>query len=160
MRVDVAQIEDVPQWLNLAAEVEFLFGPMLNDTAFQRGLEESIRRGTAFCVREADGPPGTPLMGAILVSLTHAPHYKIRWLSVARRWRRCGVGRRLVQHVFGLAQPPAEISVVTFGADSAAGQPARRFYEQMGFYAAEAAPNGPEGGSRQIYRRHFELCLS
>lgn len=34
MRVDVAQSEDIPQWLNLAAEVEWLFGPMGNERGF------------------------------------------------------------------------------------------------------------------------------
>ncbi len=155
MRVDTAQLEDIPRWLELAAEVEFLFGPMLNDPAFHRALENNIRRGTAFCVREADGPPGTALMGAILFSAKHAPSYSINWLSVAQRRRRLGVGRRLVRHVFALVRPPAHISVITFGEDIAAGQPARRFYEQMGFVAAERAPAGPEGGSRQVFRREI-----
>jgi hypothetical protein len=43
--------------------------------------------------------------------------------------------------------------VTTFGGDDPAGEPARRFYEQMGFHAAEPAPNGPEGSSRQVFRR-------
>jgi hypothetical protein len=45
--------------------------------------------------------------------------------------------------------------VTTFGSDDPAGEPARRFYERLGFQAAEEAPNGPDGGSRQIFR----LCL-
>lgn len=155
MDVVAARIEDIPPWLNLAAEVEFLFGPMLDDPAFHRALETNIRRHTAFCVREADGPSGTALMGAMLFSVKHAPSYSINWLSVVRRWRRAGVGRRLVQHVFGFVRPPAEISVTTFGEDDPAGRPARRFYERMGFYAVEAAPTGPEGGSRQVYRCVF-----
>lgn len=40
--------------------------------------------------------------------------------------------------------------------DIAAGQPAWRFYEQLGFSAADPAPNGPDGGSRQVFRRVFE----
>ncbi len=31
--------------------------------------------------------------------------------------------------------------------------PALRLYERLGFRPAEAAPPGPEGGSRQVYRR-------
>ncbi len=155
MRVDTARVEDIPPWLDLAGEVEFLFGPMLDDPAFHRALENNISRRTAFCVREANGPPGTALMGAILFSAKHAPSYSINWLSVAHRRRRLGVARRLVQHVFALVRPPAHISVITFGADIHAGEPARRFYEQMGFRAAQPAPAGPEGGSRQVFRRDF-----
>ncbi|GGQ59154.1 hypothetical protein GCM10010195_13450 [Kitasatospora griseola] len=45
--------------------------------------------------------------------------------------------------------------VVTFGADhpGAVTSGARVFYERLGFSPAEAAENGPEGGSRQVYRR-------
>ncbi len=60
-----------------------------------------------------------------------------------------------MEHCFRLIRPRADLSVVTFGADNAAGMPARQFYERMGFQAAEAAPNGPEGGTRQVYRRQF-----
>jgi ribosomal protein S18 acetylase RimI-like enzyme len=114
-----------------------------------------IARQTAFCVREQDGAPGTPLMGTLLFSATHAPHYKIGWLAVAQRWRRQGVAQMLVEHCFQRIQPPADLSVVTFGEENLAGRPARHFYERMGFQAAEVAPNGPEGGTRQVFRRQF-----
>jgi GNAT superfamily N-acetyltransferase len=94
-------------------------------------------------------------MGALLFSATHAPEYTIGWLAVAHRWRQQGVARLLVEHCFGLLQPPAELSVVTFGADNPAGRPARHFYARMGFQPAEAAPDGPEGGARQVFRRPF-----
>ena len=155
MQVMLAQPEDNPAWLDLAAEVEFLFGPMVADTSFHAALERAIQRRMAFCVREQAGIPGAPLMGALLFSATHAPHYRISWLAVAQRWRRQGVGQALVTHCFGLIQPPAELSVITFGADRTAGRPARDFYERMGFHAAEAAPDGPEGGTRQVFRRQF-----
>lgn len=155
MQIALAQPADIPAWLRLAAEVEFLFGPMVADPAFHQALERNIQRQTAFCIREPSDIPGTPLLGALLFSATRAPHYKIGWLAVAERWRRRGVAQVLVTHCFGLIQPPAELSVTTFGADNQAGKPARAFYERMGFHAAEAAPNGPEGGTRQIYRRQF-----
>jgi GNAT superfamily N-acetyltransferase len=155
MRVQIAGDEDVRSWLDLAAEVEPLFGPMLDTPEFHEALRRNIGRGTAFCVREGDGPPGASLMGGLLFSPRRPdrPEYRIGWLAVAERWRRLGVGRHLVEHVFALVELPATLSVVTFGADVAAGQSARRFYERLGFSPAEAAPPGPEGGSRQVYRR-------
>lgn len=151
-RVVVAQPEDTPAWLNLAAEVEPLFGPMVDDPSFHRVLHKHIGRGTAFCVRDADGPPGVPLLGGLLFS-PKPPIYRIGWLVVAQQHRRHGIGQRLIEHVVGLAEIPAEFVVTTFGGDNPAGQPARHFYERMGFRAAETAPNGPEGGSRQVFRR-------
>jgi ribosomal protein S18 acetylase RimI-like enzyme len=155
MRVTLAQPADIPAWLDLAAEVEFLFGPMVDDPAFHGALERSIQRRAAFCIREQADFPGSPLLGAILFSAAHAPHYKINWLAASTRWRRRGVAQALVEHCLTLIQPPAALSLITFGPDNQAGQPARRFYERMGFHAAEAAANGPEGGTRQVYRRQF-----
>jgi ribosomal protein S18 acetylase RimI-like enzyme len=153
MHIALAQPADIPAWLDLAAEVEFLFGPMVADPAFHQALERNIQRRTAFCIREQSDLPDTPLVGALLFSATRAPHYTISWLAVAARWRRHGAAQALVTHCFDLIQPPAELSVITFGADNLAGRPARDFYERMGFHPAEVAPNGPEGGTRQIYRR-------
>ena len=155
MHVVAAQPADFSSWLRLTAEVEPLFGPMVDEPRFHRALRVNIRRRTAFCVREGDGPSGVPLLGGLLFS-PRPPLYTIGWLAVARRSRRKGAGRLLVEHVIGLVQPPAEMVATTFGADVKGGQPARRFYERMGFLPAESAPNGPEGGSRQIYRRIFE----
>lgn len=153
-RVTVAGDEDFSPWLALAAEVEPLFGPMIGDPEFHRALKKNIARRTAFCVRERDGLPGSPLMGGLLFSI-RPPLYKIGWLAVAAQHRCQGVGRLLVEHVFGLVQPPAEISVITFGPGVSGGEPARVFYERMGFFPAEMVENGPEGGSRQVYR----LCI-
>lgn len=157
--METAHYRDVRCWLDLAAEVEWFFGDMLGRAGFYRALLNNIERGTASCVREDAGPPGAPLLGGVLFSPARPdrPEYRIGWLAVAERSRRLGVGTALVEHVFGLVAPPAILSVVTFGEDIEAGRAARRFYEQMGFRAAEAAPIGPEGGSRQVYRREFPL---
>jgi GNAT superfamily N-acetyltransferase len=151
-RVVLAQPQDIPAWLELAAEVEPLFGPLVHNPPFLHALDKNIERGTAFCVREAGGPPGVPLLGGLLFSIK-PPVYVIGWLVVTQRYRRCGIGQSLVNHAMSLVVAPAELRVTTFGEDNAAGDPARRFYEHMGFQAAEPAPRGPEGGSRQIYRR-------
>ncbi|MBN1137328.1 MAG: GNAT family N-acetyltransferase [Anaerolineae bacterium] len=151
-RVVTAQTEDIPAWLELAAEVEPLFGPMVDDPGFLQALIKNVERGTALCVREADGPPGAPLLGGLLFS-PKPPVYTIGWLAVEQAHRRRQIGQRLVEHVFDLAARPAEFVVTTFGPDNRAGEPARRFYERMGFHPAERAADGPEGGSRQVFRR-------
>jgi GNAT superfamily N-acetyltransferase len=151
-QIVVAQREDHLAWLELAREVEPLFGAMVNNPGFHRALENNIARGTAWCVREANGPPGTALSGGLLVSIK-PPIYKIGWLAVSEGHRNQGIGEALVAYAIQLAQPPAELLVTTFGPDIAAGQAARRLYTRMGFVRAEQAPDGPEGGSRQVFRR-------
>ena len=59
MRVQVAQPENAQSWLVLAAEVEHLFGPMVSEPSFASALTRNTDRGSAFCVRESDGPDAT-----------------------------------------------------------------------------------------------------
>ncbi len=150
--VVMAQLEDIPAWLQLAEEVEPLFGPMLNAPGFQRALRKNVDRWTAFCIRENAGPPGVPLLGGLLFS-PKPPIYTIGWLAVTQSYRRQGLGQRLMAYVLDLVEAPAELVVTTFGADNPAGAPARCFYERLGFHAAELTSDGPEGTTRQIFRR-------
>jgi ribosomal protein S18 acetylase RimI-like enzyme len=156
MLVHIAQDRDFDQWLALAGEVEPHFGPLRGDPTFHRALRANIERGTAFCVRENDGPPGTRLLAGLLFSPARPdrPEYRIGWLAVGAAWRRRGIGRRLVNHALDLVEPPAHVSVVTFGDDETeTSRAARRFYEDLGFRPAEPAAPGPEGGARQVFRR-------
>ena len=154
MKVQIATRADIPSWLELASQVEFLFGPMVDQPDFQSALRKNIDRESAYCVREQDQSAGAPLMGGLFLSF-RSPEYHIRWLSVAEQWRRSGVGTSLLEHVFDLIESPAELFVKTFGEDNLEGQPARRFYEKMGFEPFAEAPPGPEGGSREVFRKSF-----
>ena len=149
--VVIAKMEDLPAWYRLTEEVEPLFGPMIADPAFQQALQNNIERGTAFCIREAGGPPGAALLGGLLFS-PKPPVYTIGWLAVTQRARRQEVGQQIVEYVLHQVKPPAEIVVTTFGDGHPAGEPARRFYRKMGFQVAEPMPDGPEGGPRQNFR--------
>lgn len=144
--------EDINGWLKLAAEVEYLFGPVVNDPSFLRALQKNISRGTALCVRESNGPPGSNLLGGLLFSSSNAPNYKIGWLSVSSQSRRIGVATVLLNHCLRLVVSPAKVSVITFGEDTIDGQPARRLYQKLGFIPLnDLIPNGPEGGTRQKF---------
>lgn len=151
MRVVRAQADDFRAWLDLAVEVEDLFGPMVNDAQFHSALREDIERGAAWCVREGDGPPGVPLAGGILFH-ARPPEYRIGWLSVAGKWRRQGVGTLLVKHLLSLVEPPAEVIVKTFQEGVEAGRPARQFYEKLGFRPAEQVAVGPGRQPCQVFR--------
>ncbi len=152
MRVVKAHPDDIPAWLALAAEVEPHFGPMVSDPGYRNALQKNIERGTAFCIREQNGPPKTPLMGGLLLS-PRPPKVEIAWLAVAARWRRRGVGRALVAHALDGIAPPAEVVLITFASHEAAAAPARGFYESFGFVPAEPGPVNPGGIATQVYRR-------
>ncbi|GIE78667.1 N-acetyltransferase [Actinoplanes philippinensis] len=141
---------DVDGFLALAASVEQWFGPMASDPGFLEAVHRNIGRGSAFVVRGREDR----LLGGILTG-GRAPTYRINWLVVDALARRGGVGQALVAHVVGRCQRPCSLDVVTFGEDHPAAQVsgARAFYERLGFLGGDAEPDGPEGGSRQRFRR-------
>jgi|HigsolmetaAR202D_1030399.scaffolds.fasta_scaffold00012_47 Acetyltransferases len=151
MIVVQATSADLPAWHELAREMEPLFGPMLNDPQFHAALERNIARGTALCVRANDAAAGAPLWGALLYS-PKSPIAKLNWLGVTASQRRTGIGLRLFQHMRKQLQTCETIEVVTFGEDHPDGLAARRFYQKLGFVAAECLEAGPDGGSRQLFR--------
>jgi GNAT superfamily N-acetyltransferase len=136
-----ATAADIPSWLELVREVEPLFGPM---PMFDVTLKAKIAEGAALCVREGGAVRGGVLLGG------QAPDNWIRWLAVRRDARRHGVGAALLTAVLK-RWPGGTISLVTFGADSVDGRPARRLYERFGFEPRDMLPRGPEGGTRQLY---------
>jgi GNAT superfamily N-acetyltransferase len=154
MKVEHATKADLHEWLVLAEEVEYLFGPLVNEPGFIQTLERNISEGRAFCMREHEGLAGSPLQGGVLISTKDAPKYKVGWLAVSSQARNKGVATALLQYVLQQINTPAEISVITFGEDVPDGKPARELYKKFGFVPQEQIfPNGPEGGSRQLLLR-------
>ena len=145
--VQVAADLDRAHFLDLAAEAEPLFGPMLEQ--LHRAISRNLARRTAFCVRVGDEGPGAPLLGGILYS-PQPGGGEIGWLVVASRARRRGIARELVKHVVGLVRGPGEIIVTSFGPDTIAGQPARSLFIRAGFRPAGPAPRVPRQLARGI----------
>ncbi len=153
--IEVATGADVPVILELAGEVEHWFGPMVGNPGFQRAVDEHIAEQRALV---AFGPSREPA-GAVLFGGA-SPRFAVHWLVVSDRVRGQGVGRSLMNAVMerltygnGLAAGEV-VDVITFGEDhpGAVESGARVFYERLGFTPAEPAPDGPEGGSRQVFR--------
>ena len=156
MIVQTATFDDMSSWLALAAQVEHLFGPMVDNKLFHDALLKNIRRGSAFCIRKRDGKPGKPLLGGLLFS-AHPPVYRIGWLAVSKEQRRRGVGRALVEHAFGLVVPPADMMVTTFDEKDPLGRDAVRFYKEMGFRMMDVASvRAPSGMECRVYSRAFK----
>ncbi|MFH9089978.1 GNAT family N-acetyltransferase [Streptomyces sp. NPDC017673] len=151
MIVRLAREQDFPRFLDLAAQVEHWFGPMVEDPGFHSAVDTHIRQSAALVALSSE----SALLGGLLFG-AEPPVYHVHWLVVSEKARGQGVGRALMadatrRFVLG----PGSIEVITFGADhpGAAASGARAFYEGLGFTPAEATDPGPEGGSRQIYRR-------
>ncbi|WP_327151935.1 GNAT family N-acetyltransferase [Nocardia sp. NBC_01329] len=151
MDIRPAREQDLPSILGLAAQVELWFGPMVDDPGFQRSVNQHILRSAALIAVA----PNTEILGAVMFGVK-APTYRIHWLVVAEQQRGNNVGSALMTHATRrFTQVPGIIEVVTFGIDhpGATASGARAFYESLGFVPAEAAAPGPEGGSRQVYRK-------
>ena len=149
MQVATATEADMPPWRALASEVELLFGPMVGQTGFEDALRHNMARGSAFCVRLHDGPPGVPLLGGLLWS---ARRGVINWLAVAAGARRQGIGSLLVRHVLDGCPRLTEVVVTTFAGDDPAGRTARAFYTRLGFRPGPLVSEDPP-------RRAFRLLL-
>ena len=159
MIVRFASEEDIPGFLELAGQVEQWFGPMVGEPRFRTSLAKNIRRRTALVAVTDDE---TGLLGGLLFG-AQPPAYRVHWLVVAEHARRKGVGRALMADAMRLfVTDPGVVELVTFGADhpGAAASGARAFYERLGFTPAESAAPGPEGGSRQVYRKAVTALTS
>ncbi|MGA5430940.1 GNAT family N-acetyltransferase [Streptomyces koyangensis] len=151
MIVRPALSSDVPGLLSLAAEVEHWFGPMVDEPGFHQALDEHVREERALVAAADCGS----LVGGLLFGSAPPVHH-VHWVVVSERARGTGVGRALMaEAVQRYVRGPGTLEVVTFGADhpGAVTSGARAFYSSLGFSPAEQAPAGPEGGSRQVYRK-------
>jgi ribosomal protein S18 acetylase RimI-like enzyme len=152
MKIRLARADDLPGFLGLAAQVEHWFGPMVEDPGFHAAVEEHVHQGLALVVPAESGPG---LLGGLLFG-AEPPAYHVHWLVVSEQARGLGVGRNLMAEAIGrYVRGPGTVELVTFGADhpGAVVGGSRAFYEALGFTAAEPTDPGPEGGSRQVYRR-------
>lgn len=125
---------------------------MVDDLGFRAAINEHIRRATALVAVPANT---ALLLGGLLLG-AKPPTYHVHWLVVSEQARGQGVGRALMTEALRRFMPgPGIVEVVTFGADhpGAYASGARAFYERLGFTPAEATAAGPEGGSRQVYRK-------
>lgn len=136
--IQIAASQDFDNWLMLAQEVEFLFGPMSNEPSFHQALQRAFREQRAFCVRAQNGMPGARLCGGILIS---KKRNSIGWLAVARQDRGKGIGKALLVYAIQQLNPDEDISVTTFTQAVEEGLPARHVYRHFGF--RDTAPHQP-----------------
>jgi len=117
---------------------------MLSDPEFPAALEHHLARGSAWCVRDGGGAPGSALLGGLLWC-ADPPRYTLGWLAVAARARRSGIARRLLDAALAQVVIPATVRVTTFAAGVPGGEAARQLYMRLGFVPEGPAPVNPAG---------------
>ncbi|OQA05767.1 MAG: Acetyltransferase (GNAT) family protein [bacterium ADurb.Bin374] len=140
------KLEDIPAWLELAREVEPLFGPMAESEDFRSGIRQAILDGSAFCCETEGGTIG----GIIAL---HREGNEIAWLAVSSACRGKGIGRLLMETAMRELDPTADILVQTFAAGLGSGTSARTLFTGFGFTDAGAAGKNPAGIDTVIMRR-------
>ncbi len=144
--VRMVTLEDIPAWLELAREVEPLFGPMADSEEFRSGIRQVILDGSAFCGETEDGTIG----GIIALN---RPGNEIAWLAVSSACRGRGIGRLLMETAVRELDPAADILVQTFAGGIPSGANARALFTGFGFADVEAAGKNPAGIDTVIMKR-------
>ncbi|HNY67028.1 MAG TPA: GNAT family N-acetyltransferase [Deltaproteobacteria bacterium] len=129
-------LDDFPEWIRLAGEVEPLFGPMVNDPSFREGLKQAISEGRAVCARKHED--ARALLGGIIVS---PEDNEILWFAVSQESRGRGTGKALLAEAVSLLDRTRPMQVITFAPSEQEGLPARTLFQAFGF--VDSHPGGP-----------------
>jgi len=129
---------DYDAWIELAREVEPLFGPMADSPAFQEGIKNCILSHDAYGIENEE----KELAG--IIALDRANN-EILWLAVKSELRGKKFGGKLVQKALEELGPGGDIYVRTFTGDISEGRAARAVYAGNGFTDLEEAGENPAG---------------
>ncbi len=141
--VKLSTINEYQDWLNLAKEVEPLFGPMVDKPAFCDGLKNAILERNAFCVYEDRSNEKSRFFhGGIVIS---REANEIIWFAVAQQSRGRGIGNMLLSEAIKHLNHTKPITVTTFDKTIEAGIPARNLYQSFGFYDSGVTGKNPAG---------------
>ncbi|MDP1795005.1 MAG: GNAT family N-acetyltransferase [Acidimicrobiales bacterium] len=154
MNVRLATNDDFDGILRLAGQVEYLFGPMVEDPSFHATVRANIDAEVGIVAMVEDR-----LVGGLLFTKTDARLFEIGWLAVDEAYRSMRVGRAmLVDAIARWVHPPADIEVIALGPDHP-GAASVAFYERLGFEFVEPEDPGADGGSRDRLRLSIDREL-
>lgn len=138
--------QDYDTWMELAGEVEPLFGPMLNSNEFQDGLKNCIQNNNAFGIESEKGC----LAGIIALD---RDNNEILWLAVGKKYRGKKYGEKLVKKAISELESNGDIYVQTFSSGVKEGENARIIYERNGFVDYKDAGKNPADIETVIMKR-------
>ena len=142
MKIDISTISDFDSWLNLAKEVEPLFGPMSQEVGFHEALKIAISDNTAFCIHPDSKENNIHLKGGIIIS---KESNEIAWLAVSKKYRGHGYGRELLKYAINNLDSNKDIFVQTFDDSVSEGNAARKLYTDFGFTDFKDGGPNPAG---------------
>ena len=134
--IRLISLKDYDFWINLAREVESLFGPMSNSKEFQEGIKHCIQNKNAFGIEDYN----KDLVG--IIALDRETN-EITWLAVGKEYRGNKYGDKLVGKAIEELERQGDIYVKTFSKKIEQGKSARKIYESNGFIDLKEAGNNP-----------------
>ena len=136
--IRLAVLSDVTAWLEIAAEVEKLFGNMVDDENFVKGITKSIDEKSALCAMHTDGS----VAGIIALDI---PGNEIAWLAVKHSFRGYGYGSALLNAALERLDKTKPIYVQTFSSAYSENCAARKLYTRHGFVDYKESGKNPAG---------------
>jgi ribosomal protein S18 acetylase RimI-like enzyme len=134
--INLLKLQEYNTWIELAREVEPLFGPMADSIEFQEGIQSCIQTRNAFGIMNYDGN----IAGIIALD---RENNEILWLAVKKEYRGNGYGDQLVKTAIKELENNGDIYVQTFSKNIEEGQSARIIYERNGFVDLKDAGKNP-----------------
>lgn len=130
--------QDFNAWLELAKEVEPLFGEMIDNEDFKNGIKSCIYSSSAFCVANTNND----IEGIVAFNRIEN---EISWLAVREKSRSKGYGNQLLKAALNCLDSKKPIFVQTFSPNVKAGEAARKLYMRFGFKDCKDAGKNPAG---------------
>jgi diadenosine tetraphosphate (Ap4A) HIT family hydrolase/GNAT superfamily N-acetyltransferase len=137
MLITAVGVDDIPQWIELAHDVEAIFADVITDReVWYKGFDEymtaKIRQHEAFMA--VDRLTGE-CMGVIGFSKSHN---RISFFAVFEKYRNKGVGSELLRCAIHQLDCSRAITASAFRADYAPGAPSHHIYQKFGFVAHDS----------------------
>lgn len=145
--IRLACAHDLDGFLELAREVEPLFGPMVGNPEFVAAVRSAIAEECMVCA--VDTTTGAVAGGCVISPESR----EIAWLAVSGEYRGMGAGGLLLAAALERLGECGAVRVTTFGADADEGVPARKLYERFGFVEVSEGPQNPAGYSTVVLER-------
>ncbi|KJS10201.1 MAG: hypothetical protein VR67_19295 [Peptococcaceae bacterium BRH_c8a] len=137
MVVRFVKMDDYNAWLDLAKEVEPIFGKMVDDIDFENGIRECIFNSLAFCIES-----NNKIQGIIAVN---SNTNEIIWLAVREESRGKRYGHQLVARALSFLDNKRPVFVQTFSPNIKDGEMARKMYLKFGFIDFKDGGKNPAG---------------
>lgn len=134
--IRLIKLQDYNIWIELAGEVESLFGPMIDSKEFQEGIKYCIQNNNAFGIENYN----KDLVGIIALD---RENNEITWLAVGKEYRGNKYGDKLVKKAIEELEKNGDIYVQTFSKEIEQGKSARIIYKNNGFIDYKKAGKNP-----------------